>query len=257
MPAFPASPTPHAYRRPATGHQFNIYEDEEPEVDQETDQDSENDDSEQLTTAELENNHALARCAGAALDNAVDYYDQVEVTGVLRQYVIEMAVDRKPTYEACFQAESRAALALQKPDYRYMTPWGRVTDIRDRANIRRALELTCIDFCQRRGHAVPQDLLANHHNESYMSQYRRIQAFFDRIWMGEHRVKLFSLPAWTKGFGRWRVPGNSIRGEELYHGCQHINGSVMFFGLLEQEKQVAATMKSWRSRRGRSGSELA
>lgn len=185
MPAFPASPTPHAYARPTAEHQQSNRASGATDIQEE-------DDFQQY----------YFDTASDICESEVDEEVQVEVTGVLRQYVIETAVDRKPTYETSFQAESRAVLALQKPDYRYMTPWGRVTDIRDRANIRRALELTCIDFCQRRGHAVPRDLLANHHNESYMSQYRRIQALFDRIWMGKHRVNLYCLPAWTKGFDK-------------------------------------------------------
>lgn len=170
--------------------------------------------------------------------------DPIPAHGVLAQYVLEMVDDTEPMYEVKFQAETQAALGLQNPDYRYETPYGRVTDIRDRASIRRALELTCIDYCQRRGHSVPKDLLAECHNESYMSQYRHIQAEFDRVWNGDQPVDLYCLPAWTKGFDKWKVPGSLGRGAQLKHGAVYPDGNVSFYGLLDQEKQVAKTKRS-------------
>lgn len=170
--------------------------------------------------------------------------DPIAVNGVLAQYVLEMLDDTEPMYKVEFQAETQAALGLQNPDYRYETPHGRVTDARDRASIRRALELTCIDYCQRRGHPVPKDLLAECHNESYMSQYRQVQADFDRVWNGDQPVGLYCLPAWTKGFDKWKVPGRSGRGAQLKHGAVYPDGNVSFYGLLDQERQVAKMKKS-------------
>jgi len=169
--------------------------------------------------------------------------DPTAAYGILAQYVLEMIDDTEPMYDAKLQAETQAALALPNPDYRYKTPHGRVSDLRDRASIRRALELTCIDFCQLRGHPVPQDLLAECHNQSYMSQYRHVQAEFDRVWNGDQPVELYCLPAWTKSFDKWKVPGGSSRGAQLKHGAVYPDGKVSFYGLLDQEKQVAKTKK--------------
>lgn len=135
------------------------------------------------------------------------------IVGVLAQYVIEMDSDDEPMYDEQFQTETAATLAKTK-DYRFITPIGRATDSRDRAYIRRALELTCIDFCDRRGHAVPNDLLTEHHNESYMSQQRHIQKEFSRIWCGADAApSLYCLNAWTAGFSQWRV--RSGKGQNL------------------------------------------
>lgn len=52
--------------------------------------------------------------------------DPTAAYGILAQYVHEMIDDTEPMYEAKFQAETQAALALPNPDYRYKTPHGSV-----------------------------------------------------------------------------------------------------------------------------------
>ncbi|KAL6720523.1 hypothetical protein ACLMJK_002447 [Lecanora helva] len=104
------------------------------------------------------------------------------------------------------------------------TPKGSKTDMRskaptnatEQAHLRRALQLTCIHFCQHRGHAVPNDLIMQHHEESYESQYRQIQQEFDRSWRGAKRPpKLYRLPAWYGNIADWKVPRNDGEGQNL------------------------------------------
>lgn len=133
-------------------------------------------------------------------------------TGIVARYVIDVDDNPKPAYDADFVLESEAALNQDKADLRYRTP----TDAAERAHIRRALELTCIDFCALKGHAAPGDLLITYHHESYESQHRRIQKEFDRLWCGAKRAPmLYRLPAWTGSVGDWRVPKDDEQGQIL------------------------------------------
>ena len=127
------------------------------------------------------------------------------VTGVAALYVDDNIDDTDPFYETEFQAETDAVLAYSN-DYRFVTPNARRTAKRDRAYIRRALQLTAIDFCDRRGHALPQEFLTEYTNESYISQQRRIQKEFNRVWSGMLPApNLYCLPAWHTEFRSWKV----------------------------------------------------
>ena len=138
------------------------------------------------------------------------------LTGLLSRYAINMVDDTRPMYSADFQEKTNTALAKEKVDYRYMTPHGKVTDVRDRAAVRRALELTCIDFCKQRGHAFPKHLLESSHNESYASQHRQMQEEFKRVWCGSGSApSLYRLPAWTDTFDGWKVPRRDDKGQRL------------------------------------------
>ena len=140
-----------------------------------------------------------------ALEANEDSEPEEPVTGVAALYVADNIDDTDPFYEAGFQAETNAVLA-QNHDYRFVTPNAKTTAKRDRAHIRRALELTAIDFCDRRGHALPQEFLTEYTNESYISQQRRIQKEFNRVWSGMLPAsKLYCLPAWHTEFRSWKV----------------------------------------------------
>ena len=130
---------------------------------------------------------------------------------VLAKYGADLDPDSPPAYSLDFQIETEAALGEDKVDMRYMTP----ADAMEKAYIRRAIELTCIDFCAKKGEAISTDLVESHRNESYECQYRRIQAEFRRRWRGAKRVKLYHLPAWYGTVDRWRVPNDDQQGQYL------------------------------------------
>lgn len=135
---------------------------------------------------------------------------------VLAMYMIEMDDDSDPVYDADFQAVTNAKMAKGRPDCRYLTPHGRPSDAVDRAHVRRLVELTCIDFCNRIGQVVPADLLAEYHNESYESQYRRIQSEFNRRWRGVPPApSLWKMRSWEGGFDKWTVPRRDEEGQAL------------------------------------------
>ena len=199
------------------------------EVDEEAERqfrgtDSDQDISENLTVESDEQPRARTTANSLSAGNLLPSSStrSRELSGTLARYAIEMVDDTEPMYDAAFQAKGDAALAKERPDYRYMSPHGRVTDVRDRANIRRALELTCIDFSQRRGHAFPSHLLELSHNESYASQHRQIQGEFKRIWCGEQPApSLYRLPAWTGTFGGWKVPRRNKEAKALQEAMLH------------------------------------
>ena len=137
----------------------------------------------------------------------------------LQKYVLEPFVEAMPKYNEEFQLETDEALGKKRADYRYMTPFGKDTDALDRAQVRRALELTCIDFCNLTGRIVPRDLLNDHHCESYESQHRHIQQELRRVWCGEKLPELYRLPFWTGGFHCWKV-GTSFKGQQLLNILQ-------------------------------------
>ena len=135
---------------------------------------------------------------------------------VLDSYKIEMVDDSPPLYEADFQALTDEKMRKARKDWRYVTPDGRDSDKDDRAHIRRLLELTCIDFCALLGQTIPEDMLADHHNESYEAQWRRIQQEFARRWRGAPPApSLWHMRSWEGGFDKWTVPRRDEYGQEL------------------------------------------
>ena len=112
-----------------------------------------------------------------------------------------------------FEAETdRGILA---GDYRYMAPEDHGWKEEDVCAISRALELTRIQFCDLKGHSVPGDF-ADYMYESYASQWRRIQNYFEQIWTPFSKpTTLYRLPQWRGGFAKWKVPKNDKVGKTL------------------------------------------
>ena len=130
---------------------------------------------------------------------------------VLAKYGTDLDSDLQPAYSAEFELETEEALMQGKADLRYLTP----TEAVEKAYIRRAIELTCIDFCWKKGFAIYSDLIESHRHESYEWQHRQIEEEFKRHWCGAKRPKLYHLPAWTGTIDRWRVPKDDWQGQCL------------------------------------------
>lgn len=91
----------------------------------------------------------------------------------------------------------------EEGDYRHIDPIDRPTDAKDQATIRRALELTRIDFFQKTGNVVPQNLANDFCYESYASQHKHIQEVYrEHRKYFAHTPKLYRLPAWKYGFSK-------------------------------------------------------
>lgn len=97
-------------------------------------------------------------------------------------------------------------------DFRYIYPIGRATDARDQAAIQRALELTRIEFFERTGKVVPQNLAVDFCYESYAAQHERIQDEYRAHRKGFlDAPRLYRLPAWQGGFSKWKVARPTAR----------------------------------------------
>ncbi|MCJ1454546.1 hypothetical protein MMC28_004899 [Mycoblastus sanguinarius] len=118
-----------------------------------------------------------------------------------------------------FQAETYAGIGLS--DYRYMAPIGPGTKTEDVVSVDRALMLTRMDFCQLVGQYPPYDPTGEIQFESYVSQYRRLQQAFSKMWDGQQPVPaLYCLPAWGVGFGWWEA--SDPRGQELLAAIEDV-----------------------------------
>ncbi|KAK4694551.1 hypothetical protein P7C71_g3050, partial [Lecanoromycetidae sp. Uapishka_2] len=116
-----------------------------------------------------------------------------------------------PPEEVVEESEDDASVAEtdsdpEEGDYRHIDPIDRPTDAKDQATIRRALELTRIDFFEKTGKVVPQHLAEEFCYESYASQHKRIQEVYKehRKWFAT-TPKLYRLPAWKDKFSKWKV----------------------------------------------------
>jgi hypothetical protein len=117
------------------------------------------------------------------------------------------ALDLDPQLDGDFQTEAEAG--IERGDYRYIIP---ETDAEEEA-ISEALELTRVNFFSLKGSMPPQDLNEYAH-ESYASQFRRLHQHHTKKWMGDLPVPLlYSLPAWYRGFDKWRT--DDAQGREL------------------------------------------
>lgn len=97
-------------------------------------------------------------------------------------------------------------------DFRYIYPIGRATDARDQAAIQRALALTRIEFFERTGKVVPQNLAVDFCYESYAVQHERIQDEYRAHRKGFlDAPRLYRLPAWQVGFSKWKVARPTAR----------------------------------------------
>ena len=114
-------------------------------------------------------------------------------------YVSPAAENLDPELDQDFQAEAQAG--IERGDYRYISP----TNKEEEEAISQALELTRINFHNLKGSMPPQDL-NDYKDESYASQFRRLQQHHTKKWMGElPALPLYSLPAWYRGFDKWRT----------------------------------------------------
>ena len=118
-----------------------------------------------------------------------------------------------PDLDDAFIAETQQGIL--EGDYRYMAPSDHGWKEEDKLAIQRALELTKIQFCDLKGDCVPGDL-AEFMYESYASQWRRIQDYFEATWtIFSTPTVLYRLPKWRNGFSKWRVPKNDTFGRSL------------------------------------------
>ena len=117
-----------------------------------------------------------------------------------------------PEEDLEFQDEVRNGIA--RGDYRYMAPHGRLSDFADKWDIRRALELTSLDFFEHVGHLPSFDFWNDHQRECYASLHRRIQEIFEQTWRGgEPAPALYRLSEWHGGFDKWKATDHY--GQEL------------------------------------------
>ena len=101
-----------------------------------------------------------------------------------------------------FYAETIAGLDIG--DYRYSIPGLFGKDPEVSAIIQRALMLSYMDYIMQTGNDYPWDLALAFEDESYMSQWRRLQEKLEKKWQGPGPApQLYCLPAWFRGWDMW------------------------------------------------------
>ena len=114
-------------------------------------------------------------------------------------YVSPAAENLDPQLDPDFQAEAQKG--IERGDFRYISP---ATEVEEEA-ISQAFELTRVNFHNLKGSMPPQDL-NDYKDESYASQFRRLQQLHTKKWMGElPALPLYSLPAWYRRFDKWKT----------------------------------------------------
>lgn len=145
--------------------------------------------------------------------------------GFLPEVFNQAIDDFEPLTDEAFQAETISG--IERGDYRYFSPVGPGTQAGDCAILRRAIQLTCIDWCQQTGSPPPSELTDNHRHESYMSQFVRLEKAWDRIWQGaEDSPDLYWLSEWHFGFEHWGEGMADKRGMELWTALMEGEGEL-------------------------------
>ena len=99
-------------------------------------------------------------------------------------------------------------------DYMYDVRY-RKSSKRDAITVRRALNLTIMDYALQIRQKYPEDLFPLL-RESYANQVQRLQEKINKEWTGPREPPTpFSLEQWTNNFDDWRIDGDDDQGKML------------------------------------------